>query len=202
MKTVLLLTMLAGCAGAQNNDRAQNSDLGLLLGISGPTSSVDLGTGARISGSVGAHGQINYAFQLRETSAGRLYLELPLLFGGHATGTVAGAVTGESGGMVFFTPGVRFNVAPHSRVSFYVAGGLGPVAFDESKTVVGNGLVSSDIRWTIAGAIDFGGGLDFRLTRLMSLRAEARDFVVSGKHLGGQDGYNHPIFGFGVGFHF
>ena len=63
-------------------------------------------------------------------------------------------------------------------------------------------LVSSSIRWTVAGAIDFGGGLDFRLTRLMSLRAEARDFVVSGKHLGGQDGYNHPIFGFGVGFHF
>ena len=84
----------------------------------------------------------------------------------------------------------------------YVAGGLGPVAFDESTTVVGNGLISSSIRWTVAGAIDFGGGLDFRLTRLMSLRAEARDFVVSGKHLGGQDGYNHPIFGFGVGFHF
>ena len=58
--------------------------------------------------------------------------------------------------------------------------GLGPVAFDESKTLVGNGLVSSNIRWTVAGAIDFGGGLDFRLTRLMSLRAEARDFVVSG----------------------
>jgi hypothetical protein len=195
MKSAFVLLLLAGGA------RAQNSDLGLLLGISGPTSNLDVGTGTRISGSVGAHGQINYALQLRETSAGRLYLELPLLFGGHASGTVSGVVAGESGGMVFFTPGVRLNIAPHSRVSFYVAGGAGPVAFDESKTVVGNGLISSSIRWTIAAAVDFGGGLDLRLTRLMSLRAEARDFVVSGPHLGGQNGYNHPIFGFGFGFH-
>jgi opacity protein-like surface antigen len=162
---------------------------------------VNLGAGTRISGSVGAHGQINYAGQLHEYSTGRLYFELPLLFGGHASGTVTNAVAGESGGMVFFTPGVRFNVAPHSRISFYGAVGLGPVAFDESKTLVGNGLINTSIRWTIAGALDFGGGLDFRLTRLISLRAEARDFVVSGRHLGGQDGYNHPIFGFGVGFH-
>ena len=197
MKTVLMLMLLL--AGSV---RAQNSDLGLLLGISGPTSNVDVGAGTRISGSVGAHGQINYAAQLRETSAGRLYLELPLLFGGHASGTVAGTVTGESGGMVFFTPGVRFNVAPHSRVSFYGAVGLGPVMFQENNSVIGNGSIISYVRWTIAGAVDFGGGLDFRLTRLMSLRAEARDFVVSGRHLGGQNGYNHPIFGFGVGFHF
>jgi opacity protein-like surface antigen len=196
MRFILLLMLLAGGA------HAQNSDLGLLLGISGPTSDVNLGTGTRISGSVGAHGQINYALQLRETSAGRLYLELPLLFGGHSSGIVSSAsVTGSSGGNVFFTPGVRLNIAPHSRVSFYVAGGLGPVLFQESNTVVASGLVNSNIRWTIAGALDFGGGLDLRLTRLMSVRAEARDFVVSGPHLGGQNGYNHPIFGFGFGFH-
>jgi hypothetical protein len=193
MKTVLMLMLLL--AGSV---RAQNSDLGLLLGISGATSDVYAGTGVQVN----AHGQINYAAQLRETSAGRLYLELPLLFGGHASGTVAGTVTGESGGMVFFTPGVRFNVAPHSRVSFYGAVGLGPVMFQENNSVIGNGSIISYVRWTIAGAVDFGGGLDFRLTRLMSLRAEARDFVVSGRHLGGQNGYNHPIFGFGVGFHF
>jgi hypothetical protein len=197
MKTVFVLLLLAGSACAQN------SDLGLLLGISGPTGSVDLGAGTRIvSGSVGAHGQINYAAQLRETGAGRLYLELPLLFGAHTSGTVgAGTVIGSTDGMLFFTPGVRFNVAPHSRVSFYVAGGLGLAAFQESKSVVGGGLISSSVRWTVAGALDFGGGLDFRLTRLISLRAEARDFVVTGRRLGGQDGYNHPIYGFGMGFH-
>ena len=192
-----MLMMLAGSA------RAQNSDVGLLLGISGPTSSVEVaGTTVKIvSGSVGAHGQINYAAQLRETSAGRLYLELPLLLGGHATGTVAGSVNGSAGGMFFFTPGLRLNIAPHSRVSLYVAAGAGPAAFGESRTVVSKGFVSASTGWTVSAALDFGGGLDFRLTRLMSLRAEARDFV-SGKGLGGVQGRHHPIFGFGVGFHF
>jgi hypothetical protein len=194
MKNVLGLMLLAGCACAQN------SDLGLLLGISGPTASVQSGTGERVSGSVGAHGQINYAAQLREYSAGRLYLELPLFFGGHASGTVAGSVIGSAGGTIFFTPGVRFNVAPHSRISFYVAGGVGPAAFDESKTVIGKGFVSSSVGWTVTAALQFGGGLDFRLTRLISLRAEARDFVT-GRELGGVEGRNHPIFGFGFGFH-
>ncbi|MCX6630275.1 MAG: hypothetical protein NTW28_21870 [Candidatus Solibacter sp.] len=196
MKTVLLLVALAGCA------RAQNSDLGLLVGISGPTSSVEVnGSNVRIvSGSVGAHGQINYAAQLRETSAGRLYLELPLLIGGHATGTVAGTVHGSAGGVFFFTPGLRLNIAPHSRVSFYVAAGVGPAAFGESLTEVGKGFVRSSTGWTVSVAADFGGGLDFRLTRLMSLRMEARDFVTR-KGLGGAQGHHHPIYGFGVGFH-
>jgi hypothetical protein len=195
MKSVFVLLLLTGCA------RAQNSDLGLLLGISGPTSTVQTGSGTRVSGSVGAHGQINYALQLKETSAGRLYLELPLLLGGHSSGTVGGgSVTGSAGGALFFTPGVRLNIAPHSRVSLYVAAGAGPAAFNESKAVVANRVVSASTGWTVRVAGDFGGGLDFRLTRLMSLRMEARDFI-SGEGLGGVEGHHHPIYGFGVGFH-
>ena len=194
MRKALVLLLFAGCASAQNND------LGLLLGISGPTSSVNSGNGARVSGSVGAHGQINYAMQLRETGAGRLYLELPVLFGGQASGTVSSTVTSSAGGMIFFTPGVRLNLSPHSRVSFYAAAGVGPAAFDETKTVVSKGYVSASTGWTVSAAVDFGGGLDLRLTRLMSLRAEARDFVT-GRGLGGAEGRNHPIFGFGIGFH-
>ena len=52
----------------------------------------------------------------------------------------------------------------------------------------------------LRAALDFGGGLDFRLTRLVSLRAEARDFVT-GRGLGGVEGRNHPIFSFGLGIH-
>ena len=125
IKSVFMLILLAGCA------RAQNSDLGLLLGISNTSSRVEAGNGVRVSGSVGAHGQVNYAAQLRETTAGRLYLELPLMFGGHASGTVAGTITGSAGGMFFFTPGLRLNLTPHSRVSFYAAAGAGPAAFQE-----------------------------------------------------------------------
>ena len=194
MKSALLTILLAGGAGAQN------SDLGLLLGISGPTSSVRTGSGVRVSSSVGAHGQINYAQQLRETSAGRLYLELPLLLGGQVSSHVSSSIVASAGGMIFFTPGVRLNIAPHSRVSFYLAGGAGVAAFDENRAVMMAGRISVDQGWSATPAGEFGGGLDFRLTRLMSLRAEVRDFVTGAGH-GGQEGHHHPVFGFGVGFH-
>ena len=66
--------------------------------------------------------------------------------------------------------------------------------------MVGKGFITASTGWTVSAAVDFGGGLDLRLTRLMSLRAEARDFVT-GRGLGGVEGRHHPIFGFGLGFH-
>ena len=84
MKVTFLLIWTAAAASAQN------SDVGLLLGISGPSSQVVTGTQVSVSGSVGASGQINYARQLKEYNAGRLYLELPLLIGARTSGTVAG----------------------------------------------------------------------------------------------------------------
>jgi len=72
--------------------------------------------------------------------------------------------------------------------------------FGEDRSVAGAGFVRRDTRWTVGAALDFGGGLDFRLTRLMSLRAEVRDFVT-GRGLGGVEGRNHPIFSFGLGIH-
>jgi len=194
MKAVFLLVIAAGAASAQN------SDLGLLLGISGPSSQVVTGTQTRVSGSVGASGQINYAMQLKEGSAGRLYLELPLLIGGRTSGSVGSVVRGSVQAGIYFTPGVRFNVTLHPRVSFYAAGGAGLASFNEDVSVIGKGVITASSGWDTSFAVAFGGGLDFRLTRLISLRGEVRDFV-SKKGIGLTDGRNHPVFGFGMGFH-
>jgi opacity protein-like surface antigen len=179
---------------------AQNSDLGLLIGISGPSSQVVTGTQTRITGSVGGSGQINYAMQLKEGDAGRLYLELPLLIGGRTSGSVGSIVRGSVVTGIYFTPGVRFNLTLHPRTSFYVAAGAGIASFHQDTATVGHGVVSSVNGWTSSFAGAFGGGLDFRLTRLISLRAEVRDFV-SRPGIGLTDGRNHPVFGFGMGFH-
>jgi hypothetical protein len=195
MKALFLLFLTAGAV------LAQNTDLGLLLGVSGPTSRVDVGTGVKISNSVGGSGQVNFAFQVSDTKAGRLYVELPVLFGGYSRSSILGGNLSSSvGGSVYFTPGVRWNIFPHSRVSLYAALGGGPAAFQEDSAHLGRNLVSTTTSWTVRPAVAFGGGLDFRLTRLLSLRMEARDFV-SGKGLGGVEGRNHVIYGFGLGFH-
>jgi hypothetical protein len=71
MKTVLLRMILPPLlfAGAA---LAQNSDLALLLGATGPISSSV--TNAGVADSFGAGLQLNYAAQLHETQAGQLYL--------------------------------------------------------------------------------------------------------------------------------
>ena len=194
MKVTFLLIWTAAAASAQN------SDVGLLLGISGPSSQVVTGTQVSVSGSVGASGQINYARQLKEYNAGRLYLELPLLIGARTSGTVAGYVMGSVQTGIYFTPGVRFNINLDPRISLYVAGGAGLASFNENTAYVGKGVITRTNGWSTSLAGAFGGGLDFRLTRLISLRAEVRDFV-SRPGIGLTDGRNHPVFGFGMGFH-
>lgn len=194
MRLVFALLLIAGAA------RAQNSDLGFLVGFSTTGSSVRVGPVVYVSTLVGAHGQINYAAQLKETRAGRLYLELPLLIGGHAGGEVSGRVYGSAGGMISLTPGIRFNVAPHSRISFYAAAGAGPAVFGEDTAEISRTSVNASSTWTLTLAADFGGGVDLRLTRLVSLRAEVRDFL-SERGLAGVEGHHHPIFSFGMGFH-
>jgi hypothetical protein len=194
MKSILLLAITAGVVSAQN------SDLGLLVGISGPSSQVVTGTNFRVSASTGASFQINYALQLKEVSAGRLYLELPFLAGGRDSSTVTTLVTSSTVGGIYFTPGVRFNATLHPRTSFYAMGGAGIAAFGADRSIVGKGVVTSSSGWESSFAVAFGGGLDFRLTRLISLRGEVRDFV-SRKGIGLTDGRNHVVFGLGMGFH-
>src|SRR5215831_13706234 len=178
---------------------AQNSDLGVLAGIGTPASATI--SDMRISGSVRARLQINYAAQLRDTPAGRLYLELPFLLGGNSLGRIEkGGVYGSSGSIIYFTPGVRWNFPLHSRLSLYGATGVGVAAFIGNSTrIVGSQIAArSGSSASFAGAL--GAGFDVRLSRLISLRGEVRDFI-SRKGANGIDGRHDVIFGAGVGFH-
>jgi opacity protein-like surface antigen len=179
---------------------AQNSDLGLLLGVSVRTSGTI--SPGRVEGSASASGQINYAIQLREANAGLLYLELPLMITGSDKGVIAGNITSsKSTAVFFFTPGVRWHYTIHPRVALYGSLGGGIAVLASNTGLIAPGVVSSSSDSAVTGALGFGGGLDFRLTRLLSLRAEGRDFVTRAG-LGGETGHNHAIFSLGVGFHF
>lgn len=191
---ILVAAALTACAAT-----AQNSDLGLLLGVGVPVNST-VSPGLIKTSSVHGGGQINYAVQLHETVAGRLYLELPLVItGGARTRIVTGTVSTSSSDTVFFTPGLRWQFSPHNRVSFYAAAGGGVGSADRHFTEVGKGGVSIQNERRTSGAFDFGGGLDLRLTRLMSFRGEVRDEVM-GSTVDGA--VHHTLFMFGVGLHF
>jgi hypothetical protein len=199
MRRMLAVCGLIGLLGACRVE-AQNSDLALLAGITGPRGRVVGGPNLVASGSVGASGQINYAWQAWQRAL-NLYIELPLVFTGNSSGTATtqGTVSYSSGG-IFFTPGARIKVSPQSRVSFYAAlgGGIGTIG----TTQVTAGATASVVsKRNTSPALDFGGGLDFRLTRLLSLRADARDFVTR-SGFGLSSGRNRWMFLVGVAFHF
>ena len=189
----IALLALAPCA-----IYAQNTDLGLLLGVSGPSTSTN--NGVVTSTAVSAHFQVNVALQMKETTAGRLYLEFPFLIGGHVRSTVGKGVYASEGATLYLTPGVRWNFFPHSRVSVYgaVGGGLAGFAGDRASVTTEGVNALTGFAATLGG--EFGGGLDLRLSRLVSLRFETRDFITE-KGFEGVAGHHHLIFGFGMGFH-
>jgi opacity protein-like surface antigen len=198
MKSLLLRALAVAILSAATA-AAQNSDLGLLLGVSvRPSATI---TPGRIEGSVSASGQINYAIQLREANAGLLYLELPLMIADTQRAVIAESVSSSNTATTFFTPGVRWHYTIHPRVALYGSVGGGIAVLSGRSSFVGSGVVSSSSSASVNPAFGFGGGIDFRLTRLLSLRAEGRDFITRAG-LGDESGHNHPFFTVGVGFHF
>jgi hypothetical protein len=191
-----LLPVILAIAAASSAAFAQNSDIGVLFGVSAPVTTVGAG---HVSSSVGGSFELNYAAQVHESKAGQLYVELPFFVNARVDDHVGGGsvVTGVRDS-IFFTPGVKYRFTPTSRVSFYAVLGGGLASFGRLVEVVGPGVTNINSRSTTA-AMDFGGGLDFRLTRLLSLRFEGRDAVTSSKYDGAA---HHTLFLFGVGFHF
>ena len=175
---ILVVSVLAGSAAL-----AQNSDFGVLYGVEVLYGKQVLPSGIVDSAiSISSNTQINYARQVLDSRTGGLYVEFPIVYGGtNSAGNVA----------ITFTPGVRFKFATQSRLSPYVAAGVG-------VTSAGG---TAFLPRTVSPAVDFGAGLDIRFTRLLSLRTELRDFVAR-RGLGGYEGRNHPIFSVGIAFHF
>jgi len=200
MRNILTLLVFAAAVAA-----AQNSDLGLLGGISGVHGQTTvIGATKGTLGTVTPSFQANYAWQILQRKAD-LYIELPLVIAVRTSGeTVTGpginASVGNVDPDVIFTPGVRLKVSPESRVSFYGAAGFGIASFGATTFILpGPTTVSRDRE--NAPAFGFGGGVDIRLTRLLSLRGDIRDFVTR-VSLGGIQGRNHAFFQFGIAFHF
>lgn len=199
MRTILALLMLTGLA------LAQNSDLALLGGVSGikdQTTHIGASYGALQQATPSF--QLNYAWQVLQRKVD-LYVEMPLIIAIRVSneavsGPLMQATRQNADPDLFFTPGVRLKISPESRVSFYGAAGFGIASFGATSFILPGPTYVSVGRLNSA-AFDFGGGVDFRLTRLLSLRADVRDFITR-VHVGGITGRNHVMFQAGIAFHF
>lgn len=157
---------------------AQNSDISILFGTSQSKilydiSAPQLGGPSRRIITL----QAVYARQLYENGKHRLYFEIPFV----------------TSGAVFVTPGMRYQFNLTNRFGIYAFAGAGVAAQQR--------FVSNDSGWRANFAYDFGGGLDYRLTRLISLRGELRKLRPTPQPTFGNGGA-YPAAQFGFAFHF
>jgi hypothetical protein len=197
------MLMLFGCAGWAQS--MQNMEIIFMVGglTTANSSSTFSGTNYTIAGTAGFVDQVSYAYQVGSTGAGNFWLEVPQTFTWAGSGTISGStVTSFDKNAWYFTPGLRFKTRTYGRVSVYGAAGFGVGSLFTVQSVVSgaNGSVTARSTENFHPAGDFGGGVDVRLSRLLSIRAEGRDFVT-GPNLGGVSGHNHPGFLAGFVFH-
>jgi hypothetical protein len=186
---IIRLTMLFFLLAMASISFAQEpkNEVGLLLGalstgsreIRLPTlSTADIGSGLTY--------QANYARRLVDAKVASLHVEV--LFAATPLVEVRSTNTliPRDYASLFLTPGLKVKFVPGWRVSPYVAAGGGYARFAESEFRT-NDLPNTGRRGTNTGVFNYGGGVDLRVIRYLSLRGEVRDFVT------GNPNFNAPF---------
>ncbi len=95
--------------------------------------------------------------------------------------TAASATVPQNYASLYLTPGVRLKFLPGSRLSPWAAIGGGYSLYQESAQL-SNGQNTTN-KFLNRGVFDYGGGLDYRLFRVIGLRGEVRDFFSGNPNL-------------------
>jgi hypothetical protein len=138
-----------------------------------------MGSSFQTSASLDIHGgaglQLNYARRIVHIPMASLYLELPFAaaWGGNLPFYHSGFHLNEDFNTMYITPGLKLKILPSSFISPYVAGGLGWGSFHTTNPSSTSNHFAADI----------GGGADFKILPLLSLRGEVRDYYTSGTTL-------------------
>lgn len=177
---------------------AQNHELSILAGATVPSGQVSVGSFASVSGGISPSVQVSYGFRVLTARAGSLYFEVPVSRVSKASVSVDENGVGASASQWFFTPGLQFKFLSWSKVSPYVTGGAGMGWFDSA-----NVRVLPDVRVNastgLKPVVAFGGGVEFRATRLLRFRLDVRDYVPVGWFMANR---NHLAYSGGIGFAF
>lgn len=159
---------------------AQGSDLALVAGAKiTPSASSPVGS-TTVNTALGVEGSL--AVQIKALPFAALQVEVPIMVTPNATVKSPDFLASKSYNSVYITPGVRLKLRPIAPVNPWVAVGGGVVRFGPSKVSEAGGVSSAS--GTVKGAIDFGGGVDFKAPHIpVTLRVEAREYFSGAPNL-------------------
>ena len=181
-KTGLTLAFIAFALTQLHAQTGRKNEIGLLIGA---TVTPDLRSGAPVPGTLqigsGTTFQLTYARQLRSSGRVGLYVEVPALAVPLQDVKASNGDVPRNYDSFFITPGLRVKLAPNGRVSPWFSAGGGYALFDESAERTDG--AHNTTRGTSGGAVQFGGGVDFRTPIKVLLpigfRLEVRDLYTS-----------------------
>jgi len=160
---------------------AQNHEIALQLGGILP-----LSRAGDTNLSAGTAFQANYGYRFLSARRVALFGEVHFLANPQRTVDSTNGAATRDVATIYVTPGVRLKFFPSANISPYVAAGGGYGAYEQSLTTL-NGQPNPAPRAINRGVFDFGGGVDVKFWRFISLRGEVRDFST------GRPAYNLPM---------
>ena len=181
MTTRIWLAAAAVVFGAAETSFGQRQELGLTLGAL-LSQSRDL-PGGRVESGSGMALQANYGLRLIGGNRAALYVETHFLANPQRKVTSGIGTASTDYASLYITPGARIKFAPNARISPWAAIGGGYAQYENSELNTA-GRPSSAPRREHHGAFAFGGGVDVKVVRWLSLRAEIRDFYGAGPDYG------------------
>ena len=176
----------------------QNVDSYVLYGNPGSRAHRIDGTNVTAGGSHAFTTVLGLGYQVARESSTSLWFDLSAITGFPDDLRASVKGTGRTSWNAY-TAGVRLAAPLYKRFSVYGVTGVGGGLFHGVAVHEGDNPTVSTFR-TYHGVFDFGGGLNFRLLRWFSLRAEIRD-LVTGNQLGSAAGRQHVLPTFGMALH-
>ena len=174
--------IVTGYARAQSTEHLQSQELTFSLGgISGQTRSLRGSPAETAQIAADRTLGINYGHHLVGTRVAALYGEIEFVAIPNRGVTSATAVVAQNYASLYVTPGVRLKLFPRWRLSPWAAIGGGYALYEESAQL-SNGQKTTN-KFLNRGVLDYAGGVDYRLFRLIGLRGEVRDFLSGNPNL-------------------
>ncbi len=173
-RSTIVLGMLAVLFLIAESAQAQRFELGLTVGGL-KSGGHDLPTTGTIKADTGFAYEANFAARLYNVHLAALYVEVPFA-GTPKTGLTSSIPFSPSDySSFFFTPGLKLKLLPVAPISPYGFVGAGIARFHSGSTLA-NGLPNFGDQSATRGAVDFGGGVDWKVFPFISVRGELRDF--------------------------
>ncbi|HXJ44451.1 MAG TPA: hypothetical protein VNH18_34510 [Bryobacteraceae bacterium] len=189
MRSLWLVFILAASPLLAQQATAPTPELGLTLaGISAPGRTTAAGNALSVANGVAF--QVNYGRFLRSYKYADLNWEVNFAASPHQNVTTTAPGATPDYASFFFTPGVRIKFYPKNKLSPWAVGGGGYALYVQNTSTIA-GAANTASRTSNTGALEFGGGLDYRWSPRLSFRIEARDFYT------GSPNFNVPVEGRG-----